>query len=408
MPTNEWLGDAQPVAQTGTLTVGGAPASGNKIRVTMNRKFVEYTFQTADTTALMASGLSTLLQASEIPEFKEVDWTYPGSGSVISYASTNPGQPFELTASATGGGATLTDAPGVAASGPNHADEPVNWSLGTVPADGEDLKILGGSAILYGIDTAFAHDFASVEIDTDEAIGLPFRNAEYVEYRPRYAVFGDTAGCPVKVRNTGEVCNLSLHGGDVVEVEGTGTRGQNAEGIPALAFVVRNGTATTLNHHDGDVGFCPERGQTGTLASVSLIGDAVFMLGEGGNVTSWDMDGGEVDDYGDTTTLGITLGVFRKWDGTLTTINGDGGIVSLNCDLTVTTANFRGQPDGNQIATCDLTDGTRAVTFTNSSFTGGAVLNDPNKRVAFTNPATFDRASLTASDMGARFNVTRS
>jgi hypothetical protein len=398
------------VSQTGTLTVGGAPAAGNKIRVTMNRKYVEYTFVTADTTALMAAGLVALLQAADAAEFKEVTWTYPGTGSVISYASTNPGQPVTMTASATGGGATLTHAQVQAATGPNHATDATNWSAGTAPADGEDILVRGGSAILYGIDTAFAHDFASVEFAPGftETLGLPRVSAGgYVEYRPRYAVFGNTVGFPVRVNCPSSRLFLSLKGGDVVDVLATGTRPTGSEGVPALNVLTRSLTTTVINVSGGDVGYCCETAQAGTAAIVRVIDPGTFTLGEGGTVTLYDQDGGTVDSYGDVTTADVTDGVNTQWGGTLGTIECDGGKVVLRHTGTVAAANFRGQPDSNQIATCDCTQDPRALTFTNASFTGGAYIEDPNKRVTFTNDATFDRASLARSNLGQRFTVNR-
>lgn len=406
---NEWRGDAQGVAQAGTLTVAGVPAAGNKIRVTVNRKFVEYTFVTADTTDLMAAGLASLLQASEFTEFKEVAWAYPGSGSVVSWESAEPGRPVTLAASATGGGATLTNAQTVASTGPNHADEAKNWSAGTLPADGEDIVVSGGSPILYGIDTAFAHDFATVEISGDTPIGLPFRNSEYVEYRPRYAVFGATVGCPVRVESTASRLNLSLYGGDVLDVQGTGTRDQDADGVPALNFITRNGTSTVANvsGDDTDAGYCCELGQSGTLATARVVGGAVFKIGEGGSVTATDQDGGTVEDWGDVTTANQTDGNYVKRAGTLATHVCDGGNAAYRHTGTVGTVTFRGQPDARQVANLDCTTDPRALAFTNCTFTGGAYINDKNNRVAFTNPGTFDAASLAASQLGTRFLIQR-
>ncbi|HEY1191395.1 MAG TPA: hypothetical protein VGE74_27420, partial [Gemmata sp.] len=92
-----------------------------------------------------------------------------------------------------------------------------------------------------------------------------------------------------------------------------------------------------------------------------------------------------------------------------TAITADGGAGAVDCRFTgtVATATFRGQGPGQQSPVCQCGNNPRPKTFTNSTFTGGAALLDPDKSVAFTNPATFDRASLAASDLGSRFSLQR-
>ena len=58
---------------------------------------------------------------------------------------------------------------------------------------------------------------------------------------------------------------------------------------------------------------------------------------------------------------------------------------------------------------CDLSGAVAGVTFTDHTFVGGAVLNDPNKRLTFTNAGTWDTASVRASNFGnGQFSLKRS
>lgn len=416
MANNEWIGASQPRAEVDTYTVGGTPAVSNTIAVTRNRKEVRYTLTGADTTATAAAALAELLANSEIAEFRERLWTYPGTGAVITSTATVPGVPCTFATNATGGGATLTKSNTVTSKGPNHADDANNWSLGTAPAATETIVIPRGAAILYGIDTAFAEDLAAfiVEAGFTEAIGLPRENpAGYAEDRPRYAILGDATPFPVTIgRGPGEGSGqmfLSVLGdtGSAIKVYTTGRRSDSD--VPSLCLVVRTNPADSLDLSGGDVGTDFEVGQVSAFDEVNLNGEPALHVGAGSTVTALNQYGGSVVAWGTVGAVVRNSGTYTQWGGSLASAESDGGLLDLRHTGTVTTLNCRGNgTSGADRTVCDVSADSRDLTFTNSSFKNGARLNDPNERLVFTNDARFDRASLLASDLGSEFGVNRS
>ena len=70
---------------------------------------------------------------------------------------------------------------------------------------------------------------------------------------------------------------------------------------------------------------------------------------------------------------------------------------------------MRGQDGaGSRNPRVDCSRDPRAKTITNGTFTGGGYLVDPDSTVTMSNAQTWDRASLAASDLGARFNLLKS
>ena len=419
MATNRWRGDAPAIAQVTTLTVGGLPSAGQVYGVTINGKTISYTAGSSATNASITTGLCALLVLNTTPpEFQEAIWTNDGV-SVITATAATAGVPFTLTASATGAG-TLTAATTTPSVGPNHADSPANWSLGSLPGTGDDVLIDGGADLLYGLGnlTAAALDSFRVKASFVGAIGLPVRNtsgigigssAGYVEYRPREYPIG--SGVPVTI---GEgpgagpnLVNLASAGTLALTIVTTGPAMRvspvvNVSGCTDGALVATGGSIGLAADDDS---------LTGTITTMTISGTAAMTIGPSGSVTTISQDAGAIYSAGTAGGLTITGGAFTL-TGTLDSVTATPALsgqveVLWQTGGTIGSATFTGQGPGQSAPILDCSVDPRAKTLTNSTFTGGAQLYDPNKTVTLTNPMSIDRASLAASDLGPVFTIQR-
>ncbi|MDB5308145.1 MAG: hypothetical protein JWO38_2347 [Gemmataceae bacterium] len=442
MATNRWWGIAKPVSQVVLIQVGGTVAAGQLYTVTINRKPVSYTATGTDTIASVATGLQAALTASGTPaEFQEVTWTTDGVSLITATAAT-PGVPFILTTSASGTG-TLTSNTAVASSGPNHVDAAANWSLGAVPGPGDDVLIDGGPDLLYGFANLAptagspiglllsltyaagppAYNSLRVKASFTGSIGLPVWNTGnsggfstgttgYYEYRAR--AFVVPTGCPVTVGegDGSGPTRVNLSCGSVLSlvVLKTGTRRATGgiTGGSAPVMNVSGCSSGTLSAAGGDIGLAADDDTlTTTLTTVSLSGSAAVAVGKGATVTTLNQDAGTVTALGAVGTLVIDGGTYVQAGGSLTTVTANGGTVDYRVGGTITTATFQGQGVTQNVPTLQCGNDPRGKTITNGSFIGGAVLADPYKTCAFSNPLTFDAASLAASNLGPRMTLTR-
>lgn len=414
MAVAKWRGDAQPVAQVTTLTVGGTAANGQIYTATINRKEVAYTANGSDTNATIAAALAAALAASTLAEFQEATWTHPGSGAVITGTAATAGVPFTVTGGATGTG-SLTPSTTTASKGPNHVDDVDNWSTGALPVDATDSIVIEGNvgSLLYGLTALAAVEPTSftVRASFTGRIGLPDRNQSgYAEYRDLALVLDDNP--PVTIGDGegdgSDLIRLAVgEGSSAIVVRKTGRRPNDA---PAALILTTSSGNNTLAVFSGDVAVAPLAGQTAEFATVTCgAGDSAtadaptVLLGSGTTVaTSATVNAGTLTSFTTIPQLYQQSGTHVQAGGTLTNVRNDGGTTIYKSTGTTTLGTFRG-PN----ARCDCRQDSRARTFTDSEFTGGAALLDPAETIAFTNPATFDRESLLASDIGRRFTLDR-
>lgn len=411
MATNRWLGQAAPVAQVVTLTVGSATA-GHTFQTTINGKTIEYVAGSGETTTTIATAIQALLAASDAPEFREVTWT--SDGAVVTGTAVTAGRPFTVTEAGTG---TYTLATATASSGPNHVDLAANWSEGALPsADGTDDILIDGPApdLLWGWENVPSTAYASVKIlaSFEGRVGLPYRNEEggYVEYRGRAFLLGTATPVTIGEGDGGGpgLVNLTVTTAADVTVLATGERA--VPSTPAVNVAgMGSGTVVVVA---GDVGVATDDSTKFATVTTATVNDgASLAVGPGATVTTLNNYGGYVLNRGTTTTVNLRGGEVDHY-GAATTITADpapGGdtVFRWRAAATIATLTFRGQA-GARNPVCDCSLDPRAKTITNGSFTGGAVLNDPDNVTTWSNALTWDRASLAASDIGARFSLLKS
>lgn len=411
MPTNIWRGDSQAQAQVNTHTIGGTAANAQVYSVTINLKVVSYTASGADTNTTIAAALQALLAASTIPEFKEAVWTVVTT--VITGTAFVPGVPFTATSAATGTG-TLVAATTVASLGPNHWDDPDNWTLAAVPVNSDDVWLTNNNvSILHGLGQSAVTLNAFYQDSTyTGTIGLPDYNGSYYEYRK--------TALEIKSATTNLGRGDSPAGGSsrikinfsssvsAVTVDSTGSSGE--QGVPAVLLTGLNSTSS-LQVMSGTVGVAFAPGSVATIPTVrvgfhqSPATDATVIFGVGATLTTINMVGGIVSARSNVTTLNIEDGSFTLYgSATLTTLNGDGGTIFYETVGTLTTANL------GTGCTLDFRRDPRGRTVTNCTMQAKSSLYDSFKTVTFTNPLLLDRCGLSEVnlDLGSNFSIQRS
>ena len=333
--TNNWIGDAQAVAQTSAVTIAGTPVAGQTFSVSVGLKVAVYTAVAGDTTSLVAAGLQVLLASSTTAEIREVAWTV--SGSVVAGKSPVAGRPFSISATTAGGTGTIAAATSIASAGPNHWDSPANWSTGAAPISTDDIVVANSAvSILYNLPTG-TPTFASLLLrNYSGSIGLPDINVSgYREYR-NTTLFGRYSGSG-NLATIGEGVSSALIRLDFaasvanVRVLSTGaTSSAQAVSVPALLLSGCT-TTSTLSVVRGSVGVAANPGQVATLASIRLgqdsspTTDVAVAMGDGAVVASVVQSGGTVRSHATVATLLMAAGTWVQYDGAISNVTIHGG-----------------------------------------------------------------------------------
>ena len=431
MPDNVWRGDAQAIAQVGTLTFAGTMTVSDWYETVINRKKVRLTI-TADITTPeeAAAALKLLLDDFDETEFREVTWNYTDGDDFLSPTAADPGVPHEIdTDTNVGSDGTLTYVQTVGSEGPEDASIPENWSLGTAPANGETLIWPADSGpCRYGLD--FTGITPAAVRAYSKVIGLPDRTGDtdsggYVEYRNKRLIF--TACADIKVGDpdfdspdlvrihvlstsgTTFVCNCG--GGVVTDTSGPPVRFTSA---------VSAGVGHTIYNLSGSLGLASGDGEgikilalfNGTYSEIeNSVGaedeSAQTHIGRGAAVaTAATVNSGTIRaDVAVTTVTIMAAAVWSQRSGVPTTvICYPGGTFDLRSGGTITTATFSG-------AIFDLTGSIEPVTVTTLTAKSAGELpskvQDPHKRLkaGSTSNIITDRLTVANSDFGAEFTL---
>ena len=140
MSTQNWLGNAAPVAQLTVLTPA-SPSANDTFTVTCNSKAVSY--QTAaGTVADVCNGVANAIANSSFAEFKEFQATNTGSTIQLAGHRRPACRLPSSTSVTTSGSATFMQSTPTAATGPNDWGNAANWSAGGgAPANGDNVYV---------------------------------------------------------------------------------------------------------------------------------------------------------------------------------------------------------------------------------------------------------------------------
>lgn len=416
MAVNEWLGNVAAVAQVETVTYATNASGAGAATYTINNKVVSVPIANGDTPAAVAAAVATALQASEITEFQEWEWGYPGTGAVITATFKTPGQPGVFAAADTAAGMTTTQTLVTAATGPNDAAAGGNWSQGSKPGAGDEVEIRRGPGLFYNLGTIFSAAPNSVRhFATHTAgIGLPVINTTgggdgYREFRDTHAAFGATPEVWVGdgIGAGPDIFQFTIDGARKVYVRRAGA--EQADGSPAVDVSAVNNAGVEIYAFGGAVGYGYNKVTVLKAALVSTAGDDTAFYGYG-PIDDMKLNGagqaitrGPVDD---TYMTGTPVWVHE--DGDLVGIHATGGVARLThkqAGALLVEMQGVGNSDPPVLDLSTNTLGARGIANT-SYFRGGAYVLDPYFTADFTT-VEFDRASFQASDVGDRFKITR-
>lgn len=424
MANNVYTGNAIAKAQSQYYTFGGTWVVGETVTVTINSKTWVYTLVTGDTViATLVANLVlgfNALDTSYYPEFYgEITSSQASTTTRWVFTSNLAGRPFTVALSTNSALGTISSATVTQASvGPNHWDDPLNWSAGTIPAATEDVYIEKSSYdILYGLDQSALSALTSLNISKTYTgrIGLPNVAAGgYQEYRQKYLVFkattvnvgyGDSGTGSPRIKWNGSSTQTT------VNVLSTGQ--SEIEGEAALQILGTH-ASNALNITKGSVSVATWAGETSTLATVRLgytesqASDANLELGTGVTLSSATitMAGGRLVSNSAISALTINGGTATIMAGTVGTLTLDAGNVYYQSTGTITTLAVGSNGD------IDFSRDLRARAITNTvSLYERAGFYDPQGTISGTPVFTMVRGAfsdLTRFDLGVNKTITRS
>jgi hypothetical protein len=418
MPTTaSWTPNQAAVAQVETVTLVGAPSTGNTFSAAINGKTVTYTATGSDTLATFASGLYNLLSATTgiAAELTEITFANPSTG-VLTATAKVPGTPFAnvpgtsagLVFSTGGGyGGTCVQAHTQANQSSSDVNDPQNWLRVTAPApgvrqlpqNGDDVVVANTSVpMLWNLD-----QLKSVQFNTytrwqsfTGTIGLPENNPNgYTEWRATYFWFSGPQG--------------SVPAGGLAMVLGKGSSGTgptreryNLQSQPYTMTVLATGNAVdeygvrVLGVHTANtftllggasLGVAMLPGETSNLSSCTVDGSATLGIGPGVTWTA-----------ASTLTLQSGSCILNAAPATLLLNNGSQATVATDAlTWTVVTAHGGSGMEwlaGGTITTLTMTTGAtldksqdaRSLVVTNSTLDGDTCqVIDPLNAISWTN-----------------------
>jgi len=302
-----------------------------------------------------AAALATAINASTHPYFADLVAANNSSATVT--ITGVAGLPFIVTSSVSGGTGTIgTATTGTAATGPYHWDEPLNWSDGAVPVDGDDVVINNSSvSILYGlaqssillaslrIERSFTGIIGLNKLAVATAVAGTTTNSTAPEYRACYL---DIEATIVEIganygqdtpAGSGRIMLDLGSAASTITVHSTGQVSTDT-GRPAVRLLT--GHASTLldiRSAIGGVGVAADvPGETSTIGTVQVSDTSVasrVRVGAGTTITNFFQTGGNnVLNAAATVTSVSVLGGTLTTEGTylITTLSMKGGICYAN------------------------------------------------------------------------------
>ena len=262
------------VNEVQVITLNGSPTGGTFT--------LTYSGQTTGTIAYNASAatVDTALEALSNIGVGDVAVTGSAGGPYTvtfggALAATN-------VAAMTANGASLTGATDetlnviteTASSGPNHYDEPLNWSPVGVPITGDDVRFEdAGEDCLYGLDqSGVILDSLTISMGwQNRKLGLPHLNSlGFLEYREQQLTVGATVITIGVYQGTGP-SRVYLDTGTeptAIEIRNTGS---SSDGYPAVVWI-GDDVANSVVILAGEFGTAPYADTTASLDSLTMYG----------------------------------------------------------------------------------------------------------------------------------------
>lgn len=196
---------------------------------------------------------------------------------------------------------TLTETQ--AETGPHHWDNPLNWSLGAIPVDGDTVILDGDVQIKYGLAQSGVDPTNIIALSTfTGGLGLSDWNSNgYYEYRTKDLSIGTAATLVPVIIGEGEGPGCSIFRVNFGSAYPNTRILKTARTNDTPAVLFRGGATGTGNRIEllrGSLGYCFGEGETGTIKNLVVgfvdnkDGDATYFLGSGATVTQITQNGG--------------------------------------------------------------------------------------------------------------------
>ncbi len=411
MTTIRWKSGAVPIAQVQEYVFGGTWETTDVITLTIGNKVVSTTAGSVVTATVVSALVTTFnaISATYYPEFADI--TATANSATFILTADDRGVPFICTIATTetGGGAadaqtidgaaSSAGASTTACSGPNHWDTAKNWDTGAVPVNADDVILENNTtSIKYGLaQSAVTLASLTVNASFSGSIGLPEINTEgdnaYPEYRATYLAISATT-CTIGRGDGSGSGQMKLNFGSVqtaLDVQSTGS--PTEADLPALIWKGTN-ASNTVNVSSGSVGIAQYAGEVATVLTLRVSGDAVLACGPGVvTLTTLNMDGGTVTLYAGLTTVAKNGGTLTCWAGNITTLTDDDGTTSYLGVGTIATLNVG--TDATMTFSPENRGTLAGCIVTNANFYGGSTILDPFGRVTWSNPPRLVRCRNT-------------
>lgn len=402
-------------AEIHTLTIGGTPAAGDTVFLTINSKKITYTAITGDTTSSIASNFASLIRASREGEFSQFSLTV--SAAIITVTANAPGRP--ITASGSGslvvgatGGVTIVDALVQANLGPADANDINNWQGGVLPLTTDSLYFENATfPMLYNLSFMSGFSLGAIYVRptfTGGGIGLPaFAPEGYREYRGGRLTL---TACPI----------LSI---ELPDASGAGSFRFSTGATASAVFILGNGnpgigqeqvdwigssSSSTVEVLNAGVSIATGYGETASVDEIEGTGSAIS-LGSGVTVATLNIDSCTVDARCNLPSVSMNNGASLtiRDSATMGTVQLDSGTLTHISSGNITTL-YLGSG-----AVADFSQSRDPITITTVDMNEGSTFLDPYKRCTVTNgwgmPRTGGQLSgLITLDLGTNLRIQRS
>ena len=334
MTIRRWLGHAVDVPQQTTISVTGDWDVGDTAILSIGGKDVSLILTAESTSDEVIDGLTTLWNASVIPEIAEVSAT--NDTPDIKLTGNIAGIPFDVSVSSTSTNTGTLGSPTTttAATGRHHFDNADNWSDATLPVDGDSLLFDSGNVSLkYGLQqSALTPATLRITQAYSGQIGLSETNetnlaSPYREYRPRVLEIGNDADTIVMQITIGEGSGqgsgrIRLDTGDAQVVLTVRNSGPRATTSTASIQWRGSHVANEVNVSQGDLGIAALEDESADVALLRVgyqddpTGDSHVQVGSGATLSDVVQTGGRLDLASSTIALDVFGGRCTVHDGT--------------------------------------------------------------------------------------------
>jgi len=423
--TNKWIGGRTAVAQVDTLTPGGTIEAGDLFNVTLTDLLgVATTLSVAATSTTVdqtCDDIVAAFNASTNPRFTVITAALVGThpnGTAVTLTADTAGTAFLCTVATTEANGvpaepaeqTFSRAATTGNQGPTYWGSALNWSLGTVPVEGEVVVFPPTAAYAVTGYNAKATPLAGYD-DTGYAYAIGSASG-YLQIDLKHvtyfdATLGSTSGA--KFLDIDNAANIWINGAPASP--GAGKYGYNLRGdCDAVAATCGKVFVSSTVATTGSIGLGALVGDNMEVNAISVAGGTVtigavvkdYVADPVGHTTTLVVCGGIVHNYAALASETITGGTLYNEDGAIAALVGTGGTVYHNTSDTMTAAAVAGSCH----LDCSDTLNAKAIATINL-YGDSAKFSDPNKVVTWATAFNCQYTNLANCDIGTHFKVTR-